>query len=681
MKILRDETRDRLRDMSISDEELLDAAGSSTKEEAIEAAIRPDNFFINPAGKKKLIESWRRLYPEARERVVREADEICAHRFDLLGSGPSDLGKNIDWHRDFKSGYRWKPGTYFRRIRWGHRPGVDIKVPWELSRFQHLPVLGKAYWSTGDEKYALEFADEVTGWIDSNRPGFGVNWACAMEAAIRLVNLTWAYAFFARSESLSTAYRWMFLKSILAHARHITANLEDSEPPNNHYTFDLAGLFFFGMVFKGLPESKRGLDFAMRNLVVQMERQVSSDGVAYEGSTAYHRLATELFLYPFLLAEKSGMRFPEEYKNRIEKMLEFIMFCTGLDGRVPSIGDADDGRLFINGPYSGWDRRDYRYLLSAGAVLFRRPDFKLAAGGFHEEAFWLLGPGGAREFEGIDASSEARCGSRAFSEGGVYVMRKGGCFAVIDALPSLPRGYRGHRHNSRLAIALSVGGGPALVDPGACTYTAEPEMRNTFRSTAYHNTIRIDGEEQNRFSRKSLFYLEDDAEVEVLRWESCDLHDLFEARHTGYVRLKEPVVHWRTVLFDKKNKAWLIRDFLEGAGEHLVEVFFHFRDREPSWISNEALRAGSPPEKDIIVMPLDRGGWEKELADGWFSPSYGVRLPSRRLVLSRKGTLPAVLDTLIISHDPGEEFDPEGARELARLLTARILRKAGRRDP
>src|SRR5918992_1387286 len=39
--------------------------------------------------------------------LVERADEICAHRFDLLGSGPTDLGAEIDWHTDFKTGRRW----------------------------------------------------------------------------------------------------------------------------------------------------------------------------------------------------------------------------------------------------------------------------------------------------------------------------------------------------------------------------------------------------------------------------------------------------------------------------------------------------------------------------------------------------------------------------------------------
>jgi len=54
-------------------------------------------------------------------------------------------------------------------------------------------------------------------------------------------------------------------------------------------------------------------------------------------------------------------------------------------------GDNDDGRLHILSNCGNWNRLDHRYLLSIGAVLFKRSDFKQASGGFHEEAFWLLG--------------------------------------------------------------------------------------------------------------------------------------------------------------------------------------------------------------------------------------------------------------------------------------------------
>ncbi len=134
-----------------------------------------------------------------------------------------------------------------------------------------------------------------------------------------------------------------------------------------------------------------------------MKVQVYEDGVDFEGSISYHRLVTELFLSATLLCLKSGITFPEWYMNRIEKMIEFVMYYTKPDGTAPQIGDNDDGRLHILANYGNWNRLDHGYLLSVGAVVFKREDFEHVAGEFHEESLWLLGEEGLNSFETLYA--------------------------------------------------------------------------------------------------------------------------------------------------------------------------------------------------------------------------------------------------------------------------------------
>jgi hypothetical protein len=135
----------------------------------------------------------------------------------------------------------------------------------------------------------------------------------------------------------------------------------------------------------------------------EMKFQVYPDGVDFEGSISYHRLVTELFLSTTLLSLKNGITFPEWYMDCLEKMIEFVMYYTKPDGTAPQIGDNDDGRLHILSNYGNGNRLDHRYLLSVGAVLFKRRDFKEAAGEFHEEAFWLLGDERLNSFGGLYA--------------------------------------------------------------------------------------------------------------------------------------------------------------------------------------------------------------------------------------------------------------------------------------
>jgi hypothetical protein len=150
---------------------------------------------------------------------------------DGLGSGPVPLGERIDWHRDFKSGRTWPP-VYHRDVRVVDlADDSDIKVVWELSRFTHLLALGKAYAYTGDKRYAVEVAAQVSDWIAANPPQTGPNWACAMEVAIRAVHWIWAYELIRPAPALSPAFQVELLKSVLAHGRFIHANLEYCETP------------------------------------------------------------------------------------------------------------------------------------------------------------------------------------------------------------------------------------------------------------------------------------------------------------------------------------------------------------------------------------------------------------------------------------------------------------------
>ena len=54
--------------------------------------------------------------PQAITQTHRQADDICAHVFDLLGSGKVHLGKQIDWYQDFKSGFRWLPPVSYTHL-------------------------------------------------------------------------------------------------------------------------------------------------------------------------------------------------------------------------------------------------------------------------------------------------------------------------------------------------------------------------------------------------------------------------------------------------------------------------------------------------------------------------------------------------------------------------------------
>jgi hypothetical protein len=318
------------------------------------------------------------------------------HYYDVLGSGLQHWGDSITWHQDILSKRIW-PLRYYKKLFYDltGTGGSDVKIPWELSRFQHLLPLVQANLSTRDVKYAHEAAAQISDWLEKNPCPYGVNWTCAMEVAIRACNWLWAWWAFRDSPAWTADFQPRFLGSLWQHGRFIEKNLENKGGiRTNHYLADVVGLLFLGIMFPQFKGAAKWKEFGLQELPRCMAEMVYPDGVCWENSTAYHRLVLEFFAYSAILCRKNDLPLPEEFWQRLEKMFEFIMYAMRPDGRLPMIGDADDGRFFIFSNYYDWNRWDFRYLLSIGAVLFHRADFKEAAVECHGEVNWLLGPNG-----------------------------------------------------------------------------------------------------------------------------------------------------------------------------------------------------------------------------------------------------------------------------------------------
>ncbi len=627
------EARARWRGTVVTDRDLRSAlrpeAGSFPDLFQAEGVTRGSRFFLEAGDRDRLIGRLRTEHPETIPTTIRAADAICEHRFDLLGSGPTALGPEMDWHRDFKSGYRWNPRTFSRRVRYGDVPGVDVKVPWELSRFQHLATLGKAYWCAGGDRYAAEFVAQVTHWIAQNPPQFGVNWACTMDIAIRAFNWLWGYALFRHAPQITPAFRRLFAGSLLAHGRHIMQNLERGADgtSSNHYLADLTGLAGLGIACPIFREAEAWRRFALDELCREMERQVHPDGGDYESSIPYHRLVTEMFLAVALLCQKNDTVLPGFFRQRLERMLEFALWYTKPNGLAPQVGDNDDGRLHILADYGTGDPRDHRHLLATGGAFFARDDLWAAAGARTEEALWLHG--GSRPAHGRPWAPIP--GSRAFPESGIYLMREGGLYLLVACGPVGTAGIGNHKHNDLLSFELHADGQDLLVDPGSFLYTPDPPSRNRFRSTGVHNTVMIDGAEQNRFGEGGLFWLHADATPHCLAWETDPEVDFFAGEHDGYARLADPVIHRREFRLLKKARTLEIADGFRGTGRHTFAWNFTLAPGvtlrpagQGEWeLAGRSARALLTRER---IGPEDASaGIRTEVVEAFVSPRYGVK--------------------------------------------------------
>jgi len=626
---------DRIRPALLTERALLTATGAASLDRLWTS--RQEAPFLLKDGGSASARAFRERFPDSVADVLSKADRTLRHEFELLGSGPVTFDRRLPWRSDFKTGREW-PRQYCHTIEYAEldRP-TDVKVPWELSRFQHAVSLGQAYWLTADERYAQEFVDEVTDWIAENPYAYSVNWSCAMDVALRAISWIWAFHFFAGARACAgSSFRAAFMRSLYLHGEFVAANVERGDINGNHYLTDGVGLVFLGAFFRDAAAGREWLRAGREIVVDEIFNQVSADGVDFEQSTAYHRLVLEAFCTAYLVLESSGESVPAAAWQRLERMFEFVQAYVKPDGRIPLVGDADDGRIQQLGPQA---LNDHRYLLSTGAAMFGRADFKASATRFSEESFWLLGVGGMERFDRLGTDRAAADSSRAFDAGGFYVMRGSGDHVFIDCGEVGMRGRGGHGHNDVLSFELMLDGLNVITDSGAYVYTASREWRNRFRSTAFHNVVQVDDEELNRFiSPDYLWALQYDAAPADVVWRPGPEVDYFAGAHTGYERLPAPVRCRREIVLDRRSHRAVIGDSLTSATTHEYRWRFHFDPALDAAAVGDDVKVTSP-QGDAWLMPLVP--LPLTIEDGWVSPSYGVKHPAKLAVFTDRAAASA----------------------------------------
>lgn len=565
--------------------------------------------------------TYRELFLHKVKDKITQADSICEHIFNLLGSGPKKLNEengSIDWHSDFKSGYRWNPKTFYRNICYGHTEGVDIKVPWELSRFQHLNILGQAYILTGDNKYPEEFISQIKDWIMVNPVGFGVNWNCTMEVAIRAANWLVAMEYFIGQNVISQNFLDEFYNSIYEHAKFIRSHLERSKGlTTNHYLADIVGLFIISVYCPFFKEARKWQEFTLKELSNEVEKQTYPDGCNFEASTSYHRLALELFFYAELLGERAGIEFPKHYKDKVRKMFEFSLYCIKPNGMVPQIGDNDNGRFLI---FAKRPVLEHKYLLPLAIIYYKDSEFKLSHFDFEEEAFWVFGTKGKELYDNLVVRKEP-IASKSFPDAGWYIMRHNKNYCFISCGPNGQNGNGGHAHNDKLSFELMINGQDIVVDPGTYVYTSNPNERNKFRSTEYHNTVKFDNYEQNEISVNDIFNLPDRVKIKDVDLKETDDSVTFqgEIQYLGFT-------HKRAIILDKKAYGWKIIDNISFSKSITAKLIFHL---SPEVYYNNGYIFSKKTDKKMASIEVKNHKLEK--GDYDYFPEYGTKIKAECL--------------------------------------------------
>ena len=580
----------------------------------------------------KFLSQITKHFPADCDRAINVARNAARNRFDLLGSGLIDLGMHIDWLTDFKSGKSWERRDYRLQKLVNLNDNSDVKIPWELSRCNHFLPMALAHAISGDELYAVAFANQVISWSEQNEYLQTVNWSCPMDTAIRCMNWLVAYQIFSQKHEFNQEFTTYLTVELYKGGKSIFENLERAGDGHNtnHYLTNLLGLLYLGEFFRATTRSNSWRAFAISEMESEMQAQVDADGIDYESSLPYHGLVTEMILLAQQLSTRSDFAFSSEYCRKLSRMVEHLARFSDKDGLVENFGDNDDGRVFK----MFWRTpRDYRDVLSVGAATLA--DCALPEVFDTPERICCT-----HDISRQSNETRVEWESVHLADSGICQLRSKDLTLNFFANPIGTAGLGNHKHNDLLSFTLHFQGAPVFVDPGSYVYTVNEEWRNQFRSTRSHNTVVVDGSEQNRMVGGLLFLLRSDGTPRLCEWKSNAEFDLAIADHDCYSRLDDPVVHRRSVYLCKLTQTILIRDELIGSAAHSVEFNFHVDDMKIEMLEQHLVQIKPKHSDSGLLFANCDADSRFQIGTDWVSPSYGVKYPAMSIAHSYRGQLP-----------------------------------------
>jgi len=309
------------------------------------------------------------------------------------------------------------------------------------------------------------------------------------------------------------------LQLLASQARWVRRNLE-LDLGGNHLLQNLRALAVAGAFFEG-AEAAQWLETVRRYLFRELAEQILPHGEHFERAPAYHVDMLIALADIQRAAEAAGVRWAEAVKEPVSRMAVFLRKILHPDGQIPLFGDSTFDQI----------------------------------------------PHPQKVLEELGFPCGVLCPEKATSEilGDYWIFREKDNYLIFDAGPVGPDHLPAHAHADLLTLEVSWNGQRLIVDAGVFDYEDSPE-RAYCRSTAAHNTLEIDGENQCdvwsrfRMGRRGwpgkLFAGIDGAS----HWAYCT--------HNAYRHLGVPEV--KRVIVVREQGGIVILDLAKGRGRHVL---------------------------------------------------------------------------------------------------------------
>lgn len=522
----------------------------------------------------------------------RQADEALEHRFFVMdGYQPSYFyGDDIDWK---------------------YWPVKDNELRWQLHRHKWFSPMGYAFRTSGDERYAREWARQYLDWIVKNplvsldadefemtgsktslsadQENMRFAWR-PLEVSHRIQDQVFQFQLFVDAEAFTPGFLLSFLENYHRHAEYLRHHFSAK---GNHLLFEAQRMIYAGAFFPEFRDAGHWREEGVDILCREIQAQVYPDGGHWELDPHYHLACINIFCKALRMADLCGFSdaFPLSFRNTVEKMIEFYGEICYPDYTNPCFSDAR-----ITGKESVIE------------------DWKRWSGLFPDNAFIRY-----MATEGREGTLPEHL-SVAFKDSGFFIFRNGRDSNATQMIIKAGPAGEWHAQPDNGTFELWHKGLRLFPDSGSYVYAGDDEVmrwRNLFRSTAYHNTVTLNGEDlKTRRSR-------------TRAWRGRGRVQKLVTENPSYPGL----THRRTIKFIA-GKRFIIIDKLYGNATGTIAMHLH---------------PGPGMEERMRIKVSGPTGMKARREQGWMSTSYREKTPRPHLIweAEKKTNAPVVFKTII----------------------------------
>ena len=402
-------------------------------------------------------------------------------------------------------------------------------VYWRFYYYSLRPTVSllEAYKETGRRAYVQRLLAIVTDFF-AHEARSPEAWADDHAVAFRAMVLAYEWWELRRLHILTEVESAAFLAE-LTKTGDFLSDPNHYQPEMNHGTNESAALLELGVDFPGLPGAAQRLETARTRLTQSLTLLFDADGVLIENSPYYHFYELDKYWQIYKLGRTTDTPITAAFWSRLKAMTDYATYILQPNDAIPLLGASLADSVHNAGSFAQIARAipTFRYVLTQGA-----------------------------------AGTRPAHTSVTFRASGQTVMRsgwgRGAGYANAAYLTFNVGAYRpAHSDLDALGITLYDNGASLLPRPRAL-HLRSRWMRRLFHGTASHNTVVVDGRNQQQGSAY--------AGPLVTRGGVT-----FQS---GFSALYDGVQHRRTVVMIDKNH-FVVVDRLRSQQRHLYAQMFH----------------------------------------------------------------------------------------------------------